>query len=1104
MIFVLMYLDIKDKGGNIRCTVPINEGAKGYSELMSKDYIKLPFSLATPITFAIGDYVDLRGVFDEALGGKLSKIYKFISLQTPTYDTETGTFKYELQLDAYYYEWNLKLFKYLPEKHSQEASWSLTAPLDVHMGVFLRNLKARGFKYSGVDYTFEIDSTVTTEALALTYSDVKLVDALTQMAEEADCEWWVTDNVIHFGQCEHGSGVKMELNAEASDMTRSDSKGTYATRIYAFGAERNIPTNYRPVDEQTVVSGVVQKRLMLPADTPYVDAYEDMAESDVIEGVVTFDDVYPRRVGTMESITTVDRKLETDEEETTFKAYQFRDSGIQFASKYILDGKDLSLVFQSGKLNGMTFGVTFNPDDKNPEEQLFEIVANEDYGRLLPDDTLRPEVGDKYVLFNFDIQLVSDTYIPAAEKELLQKAKEYVAKTCIDDGTYTVTLDSNWVYNDMLDRTYDIGQKVSLVNPGFFAGTRDSRVLGWEMCLDFPYDAPVYTIGESAQYSRLDNVESEVDALTYKGQTYTGGSGSGVYVVRQHDLTPASDSNVFSAIRSLSTFLRKDKADSTNNLVSFLGGLLSNDIQSDGFAEGILGGGFGAWMDEKGQSHIEVDNLLVRLKAEFASLVIREIKHIGGEFILSAASVKCTKVEKIAAEPLYYSDGSAVTFSDGTEAETPDVYRCWFTVDDGEKAVTNDFSVGDLATCRTWNIKDGSYEHVTNRYYWRMVVGVGEDYIDLSTVDCDTYDMQPYETADGLTYETSDGEILMVATDGNPGLPMAGDEIVQLGNRYDEDRQSAIVLSTYGDDSPSLKLYRGINDYTLDGKEFFCTSRKQISAKVDSISLKGKNGAYLSVGEELDSRPTAESLLQTGINVSTGEITVTADKFTVRTAKGLETAVFTVKDGKPVLRAGMIDVDSLFAGTVNANSATITNFTFANAQSKDGSFTVDGNGVTKIGGFTITNSSIGSSLLGEKLVLSRNGILFDSTNKTAGIGDVLPPSSASTELTAAVFTTNLLHGNFCKPIDGDGASASGEGAVVIRATGGTYKTSYDSKQIALSIVTDNTTYDTAIDFRGRLRTNGTFGLTGTFGVRDGNDNYMTVEFVNGIYVGTRH
>lgn len=101
-----------------------------------------------------------------------------------------------------------------------------------------------------------------------------------------------------------------------------------------------------------------------------------------------------------------------------------------------------------------------------------------------------------------------------------------------------------------------------------------------------------------------------------------------------------------------------------------------------------------------------------------------------------------------------------------------------------------------------------------------------------------------------------------------------------------------------------MKLYRGIDDYTLDGKEFFCTSRKNVSAKVDSISLKGKGGAYLNIGEELEDRPTAESLLKTGINIDTGEITVTTDKFTVRTAKGLETAVFTVKDGNPYCEPG--------------------------------------------------------------------------------------------------------------------------------------------------------------------------------------------------------
>ncbi len=527
-----------------------------------------------------------------------------------------------------------------------------------------------------------------------------------------------------------------------------------------------------------------------------------------------------------------------------------------------------------------------------------------------------------------------------------------------------------------------------------------------------------------------------------------------------------------------SVFLNKDKPDTTNYLVSLLGGLLSDDIKSQSFAEGLLGSGFGAWMDNKGQSHIEVDNLLVRLKAEFESLGIREITHIGGELILSNASMTCSKVENMGASQLYYSDDTEVVFSDGTKAETPAVYRCYFTQDDKEKSITNDFALGDLVTCRTWNIKAGIYEDVTNRYYWRLVVGIGDDYIDLSSVDYD-------------------------ANEGSAGVPSAGDKIVQLGNKFDEDRQTAIVLSTYGDDAPSVKLYRGINSYSLADKEFFDVSRKQVSATVDKLRLKGKDSTYLNVGEELDSRPTAEDLLNVGINIGTRQVTVTADKFLVRTPKGAEVAVFTTKDGKPVLRAGLIDVDSLFAGTVNANDATITNFTFANAQSKDGSFSVDGNGVTKIGGFTITKNSIGSSVIGDKMTLKPDGILFESSTKKAGVGDVFPSSTASrsTACMAALFDVTMLHGNYHRPIPtSTSADYVGEGVVCINTTGGIYNSSYDSRQIGLSITTQDATKDTAIDLKGRIRTNGQFGVT-TDDCQLGTG--YTLIFNNGVLVGIK-
>ena len=333
-------IDIKDISGLTKFSTGINTGAKGKYTLMKEDYIILPFSVQEPIDFRVGTYVDLRGVFDDALGGKLSKIYQVVEIQKPTYNTGTGGYDYDLRLDAYYMAWRLKKLKYTPEGGAKEASFSLTAPLDVHLGVFLRNLKALGFTYSGVDYGYSIDSTVSTGAISLTYDNVNLIDALTMMAEAAGCEWWVTDNYIHFGRYEFGDAVKIELGVEASDMTRSESKGTYATRIYVFGSTKNIPEDYRPVDSEMVVNGVVQKRLMLPEGTPYLDAYEGMPDEEAVEDIVVFDDIYPRRTGTMTDVTTRESTVDNgDGTQSIATLYRYRDTGLTFLDEYILEGQ---------------------------------------------------------------------------------------------------------------------------------------------------------------------------------------------------------------------------------------------------------------------------------------------------------------------------------------------------------------------------------------------------------------------------------------------------------------------------------------------------------------------------------------------------------------------------------------------------------------------------------------------------------------------------------------------------------------------------------------------------------------------------------------------
>ena len=123
----------------------------------------------------------------------------------------------------------------------------------------------------------------------MSYDNINILDACFEMAKKWDCECWVTENIIHFGRCESGDAVDFEIGKNVQEMSQSESRSTYATRIYAFGSTKNIPSDYRPVDETVVVNRVVQKRLMLPEGTPYIDAYPDMTTEEAVEQVVIFD-----------------------------------------------------------------------------------------------------------------------------------------------------------------------------------------------------------------------------------------------------------------------------------------------------------------------------------------------------------------------------------------------------------------------------------------------------------------------------------------------------------------------------------------------------------------------------------------------------------------------------------------------------------------------------------------------------------------------------------------------------------------------------------------------------------------------------------------------
>ena len=664
-------IDIKDISGAILLTTLINEGCKRKFTLMKEDYIMLKFSLENPIYFKLGSYVECNfGLFEVC------------DLQKPAFNTNTAGYDYELRLDAYYWKWKNKIFKYTPETTGQEASWNLTAPLDVQAGIVLRNLKALGYTYKGQDFVFSIDSTVENKSQLMSYDNINILDACFEMAKKWDCECWVTENIIHFGRCESGDAVDFEIGKNVQEMPRSESRSTYATRIYAFGSTKNIPSDYRPVDETVVLNGVVQKRLMLPEGTPYIDAYPDMTTEEAIEQVVIFDDVYPRRVGTMSDITI---KEYTDKIE--------------------------------------------NADGTTTEKKW-----NEDYGRPLPDGALIPENGDTYILSGWNSMKITEMGLVAeAQLELKDKADKYVAKSKIDPSTYNCKMMSDVAYSeDGIHNLYSIGQKVNLINKAYFENGRQSRIIGFEFNLDLPYDSPIYTVGETAAYSRIGELEEKVESLTLKGQTYTGSGSSGVYVIRRNDSTPATDNNVFSALRSLAMFLRKDQADGTPFPITF-----GDWVKFGEFITGISGG----CIDKNGI--LEMEEGIFRKRVFVPEIAYNRVTYFKGRMCASPGG-GCTVKE--------WSDNG-----DGSYTITPDL-----TDADGLSQFVDDI----LTTYFVTKSPEGKLQ------------GFEEMKFRVTSADytAKTFVMTPKP-----------------GTDWKPGESMV---LAQTGNFTDEDRQTYILIDT--------------------------------------------------------------------------------------------------------------------------------------------------------------------------------------------------------------------------------------------------------------------------------------------------------------------
>lgn len=744
-------IPIRDKNQVVKARYALKDTDIEKNVLMSEHYIEISFALDIFFKFVRSDYIIWEGekyiIKEDYIPDEVNKCnYKY----TLRFDHWT-TF---LQDDTFYYM----------NQNLEEAEWSLMSNAATHFQLLADNAN----RYFGVN-SFNVGTIEFTELKNIRFDKVSIWDAATQITEEYGGEWYLTGTTFHLvKKFSYGSEIDFESEVSVEKMERSEGEDSEKySRILAFGSTRNIPANYRETTPGEAVDAIYQKRLRIPASKgKFIDAKPNMSPEEIKSAVVIFEKVYPKRIGTMSSITTVEY-TDTDTDTgvvTKWNAYRYKDTGLQFKEEYLMPGVELRIAIQSGTtLNGLDFAVKFNPLGKpetDPDSQLFEIVRNEDYGKALPNDTLRPQNGDTYILYGFNIQLVSDQYIPAGEQELYDTAVEWQQDMLKDKSVFECpTMIQHFADNEM---DLEIGQKVKLIHDQFEGGFRSSRIQGYEKRLLNKYQA-TYTVGDNAAASWAKSVDNSIKELQIAGITYQATGKNGVYLITQFDNTPSSDFNAYSAKASDARYLNKQTGGTVQGDVLFQKKIKANEVISDQFGNetftsGQFGNGFRTWLAANGQSYAEFDNLMVRREMIINTLTIAEIKSVGGQILLSLANMYCNAV----------TDGGSY-------------WKCSFDTSNG--TIANQFAVDDQVICRKFN-------GVNIKYYWARVTSVGTDYINISKTDKD-----------------------------GAGVPAVNDEIIQFGNRTNSARRSAIILSAYGSDAPSFKQYAGINSYNLTGKE---------------------------------------------------------------------------------------------------------------------------------------------------------------------------------------------------------------------------------------------------------------------------------------------
>ena len=680
---------------------------------------------------------------------------------------------------------------------------------------------------SGIGYSIVIDEDITSESKLVSLDSVYLAEALQSIYTIYELPYYFVGKVCHIGYTENVISTPFEYKKGLVSIKKTNANYKTVNRVTGVGSSDNIPFYYPNDDEKGTIErtqnlmpsiyrqtngaerfyNALNDTYKIPGTNDYYFFKNTYSSKKVKEIKVDFSDIKP----TIENVTNASGQLfgeiadiafdDNDSDELgTGEGNNIFNGTDEYVHSYFyiklhiyngdygfnlfeqgLEGGTAVINMTTGNCAACEFdiGVTykdnepgraFNPvlvdssgnlpagdfeqkvtsqtsqyieSQQNTSTNEVWIAVKKDnttFGVVMPNATnnYKPSVGDKFVITGIKMP---KSLVLAAEKRLDEALIKYMSENNDEKFSFSVSFSRVFLAeNSMLAGLLNENSRIYIKynDKEYFMYVNSFTCKADKNCL---YDISV---------ELTDKLSANVSALR---STITEIAGD---IIGERMGVSLNVSDILGRISRY--FISKINNDTANELITFLKGLL------------IGKNGSGITVLENGMSQAVVDYLKNKVKAVFDELEVKKKTYVGGEQVISHAGMKCNRVD-----------------------ELDDVYRCYFKEEEDGIEIENQFTPGSLAIAQECNIKTGISHHVGNRYYWRLVTAVGENYIDLSKTVCDPN----------------------VEND----VPVAGDDIVGLGHKTDITRQAAIILSSVNEVSPSIIMYQGINDFTLTGKD---------------------------------------------------------------------------------------------------------------------------------------------------------------------------------------------------------------------------------------------------------------------------------------------